>query len=335
MPALDACQQARCRQRRYIEATLSKGTLAMTRGLACCCAIRPAGDPTCAVPSVPSSCCRWPPAPTPADIHCNIESDYDLSINPQSVILTRDSGTPKWIVIRGDKLFVDDRWVALGNEDRQRIAAFDRGTREIMPLAAQIGRDAADIAFTALGEVAAGFSNDPAKTRAKLEQARGKIDAQPGAFDQRQPLRFRRPGQGHRRGRVGEVMPLVIGDIVGGAVRAAFSGDTARLERMDGLDKQIEASVEPRAKALEKRAQQLCAKMEDAGRLDNALAYRLPRRPAARPAAGQAATRTRTSVEIAALLLLSGGHRALRAPTEGDLWIRGAGGWRIARRWPQ
>ena len=50
------------------------------------------------------------------DVSCNIESDYDLSINPQSVILTRDSGTPKWIVIRGDKLFVDDRWVALGTK---------------------------------------------------------------------------------------------------------------------------------------------------------------------------------------------------------------------------
>ena len=68
-----------------------------------------------------------------ADINCNIESDYDLSINPQSVILTRDSGTPKWVVIRGDKLFVDDRWVALGNEDRQRIAAFDLQTSPETP----------------------------------------------------------------------------------------------------------------------------------------------------------------------------------------------------------
>ena len=111
------------------------------------------------------------------DVSCNIESDYDLTINDQSVILTRESGTPKWIVIRGDRLFVDDRWVALAKEDRQRIADFDRGTREIMPLAREIGRDAASIAITALGEVAAGFSNDPADTRAKLDQARKKIDA--------------------------------------------------------------------------------------------------------------------------------------------------------------
>ena len=210
-----------------------------------------------------------------ADINCNIESDYNLSINPQSVILTRDSGTPKWIVIRGDKMFVDDRWVALGNEDRKRIAAFDRGTREIMPLAAQIGRDAADIAFTALGEVAAGFSNDPATTRAKLEQARGRIDSRLARSISANRFDSSDLGKGIGDS-VSEVVPLVIGDIVGGAVRAALSGDTGRLEAMEGLDQQIEARVQPRAKALEKRAQQLCTKMEELDGLDNALAYRLP-----------------------------------------------------------
>ena len=47
------------------------------------------------------------------DIHCNIDSGYDLGINPQSMILARDSGVPKWIAMRGDGLFVDDRRVVL------------------------------------------------------------------------------------------------------------------------------------------------------------------------------------------------------------------------------
>ena len=209
------------------------------------------------------------------DVSCNIESDYDLSINDRSVILTRDSGTPKWIVIRGDRLFVDDRWVVLGKEDRQRIADFDRGTREIMPLAREIGREAAGIAFTALGEVAAGFSNDPAETRTKLDQARKKIDARLARSVTANRFDGRDMGEGIGQA-VSEVVPMVIGDIVGGAVRAALSGDTERLERMEGLDKQIEARIEPRAKALERRAEQLCRKMEALDRLDSALAYRLP-----------------------------------------------------------
>ncbi len=210
-----------------------------------------------------------------SEISCNIESDYDLSVNDQSVILTRESGTPKWIVIRGERLFVDDQWVTLNSADRKLIAQFDRGTREILPLAREIGRDAADIAFTALGEVAAGFSNDPADTRAKLDQARGKIDARLSRSLSANRLDTRDLGKGIGEA-VSEVIPVVIGDIVGGAVRAALSGDTRRLQAMEGLDQQIEARVQPRAKALEKRAQQLCGKMEVLDRLDNALAYRLP-----------------------------------------------------------
>jgi hypothetical protein len=209
------------------------------------------------------------------DVSCDIESDYDLTINDQSVILTRESGAPKWIVIRGDRLFVDDRWVALGKEDRQRIADFDRGTREVMPLAREIGRDAASIAFAALGEVAAGFSNDPADTRAKLDQARKKIDARLARSVTANRFDGRDLGEGIGQA-VSEVVPLVIGDIVGGAVRAALSGDTQRLEQMEGLDKQIEARIEPRAKELEVRAERLCTKMKALDRLDNALAYRLP-----------------------------------------------------------
>ena len=45
----------------------------------------------------------------------------------------------------------------------------------------------------------------------------------------------------------------MIGDIVGGAVHAAF-GDGERLQRLENLDAEIEALIEPRAKALEKNA---------------------------------------------------------------------------------
>ena len=68
---------------------------------------------------------------------------------------------------------------------------------------------------------------------------------------------------------------MVMGDIVGGAVRAAFSGDTARLERMSDMDKDIEARIEPRAEALERNAEALCRRMEALDRIDNALDYRL------------------------------------------------------------
>lgn len=206
---------------------------------------------------------------------CRIHSDYDLTVNERSVIMTRDSGRPKALVMRQGRLFVDEQWVDLSAVDRDRIAAFERGTREALPLAQALGREAADIAFTVLGEVAAGFSSDPAASKARMDKARRQLDARLARSVT--ATRFDGEDLGDGIGdAIGAVIPEIIGEIVGGAIRAAFSGDTSRLQRLEGLDTQIEALVEPRAAALEQRAEQLCARMLELDRLDNALQYRLP-----------------------------------------------------------
>jgi len=219
------------------------------------------------------------PAASAADVHidtsCDIDSDYDLTIDERSVILTREAGTPHAIVMRQGKLFVDDRWVELNAADRQRIADFEQGARAAMPEAQAIGRDAADIAFTVLGEVAAGFASDPKVVKQKLDRARAQIDARLARSVTATRFNGRDLGNGIGEA-VAEVIPSLIGDIVSGAIGAAFSGDTSRLKRLDNLDAQIDARVEPRARALEARAQGLCRRLVDLDRIDDALEFRLP-----------------------------------------------------------
>ena len=203
-----------------------------------------------------------------------MDSDYDLSIDDRSVILTRDNGVPKAIVMRQGKLFVDDRWVTLSSADTQRIADFEKGARAAMPEAQAIGREAADIAFTVLGEVAAGFSSDPKAAQAKVAQARAKIDTRLARSVTATRFNGRDLGEGIGEA-VAEVIPSMIGDIVSGAIGAAFSGDASRLKRLENLDAQIEARVEPRAKALEQRADSLCRRMVELDRIDDALEFRM------------------------------------------------------------
>ncbi len=227
----------------------------------------------------------------------NVESDYDLALNERSVILTRDSGqptaidaarhdgaptpidaarhngAPRAIVMRQGRLFVDDAWVTLGAADSARIAAFEQATRATMPEAQAVGRAAADIAFTVLGEVAAGLSSDPAGSRAKLDRARVQLDARLARSVTATRFDGRDLGTGISQA-VAAVLPSMIGDIVGGAISAAFSGDGRRLKRMENLDAQIEARVQPRARALEQRAEGLCRRMVALDAIDNALEYR-------------------------------------------------------------
>ncbi len=212
------------------------------------------------------------------EISCNVESDYDFALTDRSVIFTRESGAPRTVLMRKSELFVDDKWVALSAADRNRVDAYERDARATMPLAQQIGRDAADIAFTTLGEVAAGFSRNPAGTRAKLAKARTQLDARLARSVT--PNRFNGEDIGEAIGAaVKDALPSLMGDIVGGAIRAAFGGDTAQLKRMENMDKLIEARVEPRAKSLERNAVLLCNKMEALDRIDNALEYRFNGKP--------------------------------------------------------
>lgn len=208
------------------------------------------------------------------DVECNVESDYDFALTDKSVIFTRETGTPKAIVMRQGRMFVDDRWVQLSAADSRRVADYEREARAVMPLARQVGLDAADIAFTTLGEVAAGFGSDPTRTRAKLDKARAQLDRELGRSIS--PSHYNSEAMGESIGAaVKDVLPTLIGDIVSGALGAAFSGDDERMKRMENMDKDIEARIKPRADALEVRARSLCRKMESLERIDADLEYRL------------------------------------------------------------
>lgn len=212
------------------------------------------------------------------DADCDVSSDYDFALTRKSVILTREHGSPKTVLMRQGRLFIDDAWVQVSAADSKRLADYERQARATMPLAQEIGRDAAEIAFVALGEVAKGFSSDPDRTEARLRRARAELDRQ--LADSISATHFNGEDLGEGIGRaVSAVIPMVIGDIVGGALRAAFTGDTERLERMDGIDAQIEAIVEPRAEALERNAELLCRRMRALDALDDALEYRHQGKP--------------------------------------------------------
>ncbi|MCR6664358.1 MAG: YggN family protein [Luteimonas sp.] len=207
---------------------------------------------------------------------CNISSDYEFHLTERSVVYTRKSGVPKRVLIRDGALFIDDDWVQVGAADAARLRDYERGARDAMPLAQKIGRDAAQIALAAVGEVAAVFSNDPAGTRAKLDEARKRIDAR--LQQAITPTRFSGDALGRGIGEaIGDVLPTFIGDVVGGALRAAFTGDASRFERIEGdLDTRIEAIVAPRKAELEANAREFCRRMEALGAIDDALEYRLP-----------------------------------------------------------
>jgi len=208
---------------------------------------------------------------------CDVGSAWNVAAYRSAFLFTREDGPVREVGIGGGRLFVDGREVTLGAADRPRVAGIEDEMRALEPELRQVGREAVDIAFTALIEVARGLSSTPDKTIADLQ--RGRVRAL--ADIDRQPM-----GVFNGDAIEGIVEPIIerfVPDIVGGAVstalKAAFSGDAKRQEfqaRMDRMERELDSRVDTRAKALEPLAERMCLRLKRMDALDDALEARGP-----------------------------------------------------------
>lgn len=213
------------------------------------------------------------------DLSCNIHSDYDVEIDDDRVSFSReDATTPTRIDLEDGLLTIDGRRAVLSKEDEKRLARMLGKTRVLAPEVVSVALDAVDIAFLAMSEVAVGLLDDSDDTLARLADARKRIEsdlrARPlGTFDDQ-----------HHADLIGnavsELVPALVADVVQSALVAAFTGDTAKAEALEAraakIEREVERRIEPRARALEKRAQALCERMAEIDALEEDLDFRLP-----------------------------------------------------------
>lgn len=212
------------------------------------------------------------------DMTCEVESRYELRLDRDRVAFSSDEGDALRVEIAGGKLYVDGREATLSQRDRARIGEIAREVQLLAPEVQAIALDAVDIAFIALSEVSRALSEDSDKTIARLAEARREIDRgirrSPTAVLNEDVI------DDAVQSAVQELVPALVGEIVRGAMVAAFTGNTRRVEALEAraakVEREIERRIEPRAKALEARAEALCDRMVALDGLENQLEYRLP-----------------------------------------------------------
>lgn len=213
------------------------------------------------------------------DSDCHIDSDYSLNIQPSRLVFTQKDKSPHEVIMASGTLQVDGSIVALDAADRQRIADFELGVRDLVPEAKEIARDAVGIAFDAVNEVSAAFAKNPADARAhavRLQRASMELQRRIEATDNMHGDEFGKLVASA----VEAMIPELVGNIVGQALTVAFTGNeaaAAELEaRADGIEKSVDRIVERRSKELEKRVDALCPRVHDIARLQTDLDARLP-----------------------------------------------------------
>lgn len=215
---------------------------------------------------------------------CEVSTDYSLALGADAVTFSRDSGSPRTVVMRRGTLRVDGREIALRPEDRVRIASYEATVRELVPEAKALALDALAIAFEAVEQVLRTFVEPGEADRvvARLADTRNAAARRVrDTFDHRpwNESEFERLIEDT----VAELVPEIAAVAAGAAIRIAFSGDVgaaADLERRASrLEHTIEQEVDKRTRELERRAEALCPLVADLEALEATLAVRIDDRP--------------------------------------------------------
>ena len=210
---------------------------------------------------------------------CDVETPWSVQLESDALTFSReaeDAGIPREVRLAAGTLSIDGRDMAISADDRRRLRVYESEVRAMIPEAKAIALDAINIAFTAVDEVARLFADRNAssyeRTAEKLATvrivARRKVD---DAFK----------GRGWNEGdldlviedAVEQLLPTLIGDVVGNAVRLALSGDAAAARELEAraerMQREIERRVEGRAKSLEARAEALCPRLIALDRIED------------------------------------------------------------------
>lgn len=213
------------------------------------------------------------------DTQCEVESDYELTINSDRLVFQKDGGGE--IAFAHGQLFVDGNALALSRADASRVAEFERSVRALVPEVKSIARDAVEIAVVALSRVIDTFASEANRASfvAELNAMRVEIDS---LIEQTNSTRGARNGEFEAKARefAERMAPRIAGEFASQAMTAALSGDETKVAaieaRADRFEKEIEASVEAPAKALEARANALCPRIKALDLIESEFELRLP-----------------------------------------------------------
>lgn len=212
-------------------------------------------------------------------LHCEIRSDYQMRMNGQAFVFTSRTNDARHVAIGGGRLFVNGEEVRLSAQDRDQIRRYEAELNRMVPRIQHVVAEATDIAFTALTEVARGFSGDGGTaTVARLQAAHREVRADL----KRKPVTlFNEDEIGERiiEPLISEYVPVIAGGAVRSTLAVVFSGDEKKANdferRMERMGDEIERKVERRAEALEPMVESLCESTRELDRIEQGLALRL------------------------------------------------------------
>jgi hypothetical protein len=195
---------------------------------------------------------------------CHASSSFDLTVSPSGLLFDRAQPAPYRIELAQGELRTDGRPVRLRAEDQDRLSLFERQLRALLPQVRSVAKQAVDLAVAGLRAESAKL-NLSDTTRAELQQ---RLAADASALKQRiDRSNSTHDWQGqafeqYANQMIGEIAPLVAGDLGQQALQAAISGDLQQAaelrDQAADLASQLRPRLVQRMQALRPQVQALC-----------------------------------------------------------------------------
>ncbi|HSX62001.1 MAG TPA: DUF2884 family protein [Tahibacter sp.] len=211
---------------------------------------------------------------------CGLDSDYDVTLDKSGLTFRHEGGKPGIIVMSKGQLIVDGRPLAISDADRARVAEYEATVRALVPQAKAIARDAIDVAYVAVTEVAAAFSStaDSSATRNRLAGLRDEFKLRIDDTFEKRPWNEDEFDSLVEKA-MGDLMPVVLAEVAGNAIAIALSGDEARAaeleKRAEKLERDIERRIDTQTAQLASRVAALCPMVVKLDSLEDGLDLRL------------------------------------------------------------
>jgi hypothetical protein len=235
----------------------------------------------CAMAIGLAAACSARAADTRADFDCTYNTQYDVQIEPDGLVFTRDHGTPGNVFMHNGKLRVDGRDVPVSSADAARLRDYEQQVRELVPTIAAIARDGVNIGYSTLSTMVATFTENGDDRMRYQQQLHDKQVVALQWIDNGLDKGIWKVDDDSRAfgADMQQTVADMTADVMRNVVANALSGDTSRLATLQEQSSSLGASLEKALKGpawqLAQRAQEVCPRLANLDRVQQQFQFRL------------------------------------------------------------
>ncbi|WP_133406184.1 YggN family protein [Parashewanella tropica] len=220
---------------------------------------------------------------------CNISLNYDISASANALTIT-DNGNERYRIV-GDRLFVNDKQIALDDSQKHLLSEYRQELGEQVPQVIELVNGAVELASDAMGSALTPLLGEDASGKLedvmeKVQERVGKVAYQDGdtyhlgatesTIEQAFDHNFEEEVESAVKSSIGSILMNVGAQLMSSDGGSFSEKLTAFEQKMENMAQEIETRVEARAAEFEQKADMMCDNFKALATLEQEVRVAIP-----------------------------------------------------------